>query len=117
MLCTVARARGGEIYVYVTESLMFGPRGAPHVFCCVTDKVSAVLSVLILVPNVAHVDDFCGVEEQSAIDSARSAVAELHAALNLRLKASKSAPPRDVRGGAEVLCAFGGDVDFSTTPT
>lgn len=83
LLCAFGRSPSGDICVYVPEYLMFGPRGGPHVFCRVTDKASAILAALLLVPNVAHVDDFCGVEEVLAIDSARSAVTEFHKALNL----------------------------------
>ena len=48
--------------------------------------ISAVASVLLLVPNVPHVDDMVGLEEEEAVDSARDSFIQLHQALNFRLK-------------------------------
>ena len=67
MLCTVARGRHGELRVFVPLRLLFGPRGVPHAFCRVTDMASAVAAVLLLIPNIPHVDDMCGVEEEEAL--------------------------------------------------
>ena len=53
--------------------------------------ISAVASVLLLVPNV---------EEEEAVDSARDSFIQLHQALNFRLKESKARPARDCKGGA-----------------
>ena len=72
--------------IFVPQRLLFGPRGAPHVFCRVTGMISAVASVLLLVPNVPHVDDMVGLEEEEAVDSARDSFIQLHQALNFRLK-------------------------------
>ena len=47
--------------------------------------VSAIAAVLLLIPNVPHVDDMVAVEEADAVDSARQAFLDLHAALNFRL--------------------------------
>ena len=98
--------------IFVPQRLLFGPRGAPHVFCRVTGMISAVASVLLLVPNVPHVDDMVGLEEEEAVDSARDSFIQLHQALNFRLKESKARPARDCKGGAAQLITLGGLLDF-----
>ena len=75
-LCAAARAPDSSVKIFVPQKLLFGPRGAPHVFCRVTDMVSAVASVLLLVPNVPHVDDMVAVEEAEAVDPARTSFLE-----------------------------------------
>ena len=111
-LCAAARAPDSSVRIFVPQKLLFGPRGAPHVFCRVTDMVSAVASVLLLIPNIPHVDDMVGVEEMEAVDSARASFLELHVALNLLLKPSKARPERTSPGGAKQLVALGGQLDF-----
>ena len=86
LLCATAQDNEGNIRIYVPRRLLFGPRGSPHVFCRVTDAVSAVAAVLLLIPNVPHVDDLVGVDTQDAIVSAREAFVEFHMLLNFRLK-------------------------------
>ena len=97
------------------EKLFLGPRGAPHVFCRVTDLICTVAAIIFLIPVVPHVDDMCGVEEEAAVDSARDCFVALLEALNFRLKFSKAAPPRSMQNGASHLVALGGLVDFRTT--
>ena len=111
-LCALGRAPNGEVRVFVPLKLLFGPRGGPHVFCRVTDKVAAVCSVLLLAPTAPHVDDLCGVEEEGGTTSAREAVLALHKALNLQLGQTKAVPDRNTPGGANQLIVLGGDVAF-----
>ena len=105
-LCATAKAPDSSVRIFVPQRLLFGPRGAPHVFCRVTGMISAVASVLLLVPNVPHVDDMVGLEEEEAVDSARDSFIQLHQALNFRLKESKARPARDCKGGAAQLIAL-----------
>jgi hypothetical protein len=115
LLCAAARAPDGTVKVFLPRKLLFGPRGAPHVFCRVSDLASSVAAVLLLIPNVPHVDDMVGVEEEDGVDSARSAFVAFHQALNLKLKTEKARPPRTSQGGASELIALGGLVRFNTT--
>ncbi|CAE7514877.1 unnamed protein product [Symbiodinium sp. CCMP2592] len=105
----------GSIRIYVPRRLLFGPRGSPHVFCRVTDAVSAVAAVLLLIPNVPHLDDLVGVDTQDAIVSAREAFVELHMLLNFRLKGAKARPPRDAAASASTFQALGALLSFDTT--
>ena len=75
------------------------------------------LAVLLLLPNVPHVDDISGVEEKGAVDSARDCFVELVDLLGFRLQQGKAAPPSDQRGGAVSLVALEGLVDFTTVAT
>ena len=97
-MCATAQAPDLSIRIFVPQRLLFGPWGAPHVFCRVTDMVSAVASILLLVTNVPHMDDMVAVEEVNAVDSARQAFIDLHAALNFELKPSKVRPGRAASG-------------------
>ncbi|CAE7389188.1 unnamed protein product [Symbiodinium natans] len=115
LFCATAQDKEGNIRIYVPRTLLFGPRGSPHVFCRVTDAVSAIAAVLLLIPNVPHVDDLVGVDTQDAIVSAREAFVELHELLNFRLKATKARPPRDAAGSASTFVALGALLSFDTT--
>ena len=115
LFCATAQDNKGNIRIYVPRKLLFGPRGSPHVFCRVTDAVSAIAAVLLLIPNVPHVDDLVGVDTQDAIVSAREAFVELHELLNFRLKATKARPPRDAAGSASTFVALGALLSFDTT--
>ena len=111
----MAQDNEGNIRIYVPRRLLFGPRGSPHVFCRVTDAVSAVAAVLLLIPNVPHVDDLVGVDTKDAIVSAREAFVELHMLLNFRLKGTKARPPRDAAASASTFQALGALLSFDTT--
>ena len=115
LFCATAQDNEGNIRIYVPRRLLFGPRGSPHVFCRVTDAVSAVAAVLLLIPNVPHVDDLVGVDTQDAIVSAREAFVELHMLLNFRLKGTKARPPRDAAASASTFQALGALLSFDTT--
>ena len=77
--------------------------------------VSAVASVVLLIPSVPHVDDMCGVEEAAGADSARRCFIELHELLQLQLRSDKAVPARGAIGGALQAVVLGGLVDFSTS--
>jgi hypothetical protein len=115
LLCSIARDTHGNIRVFVPSRLLFGPRGAPHVFCRVTDMLSAVAAVLLLIPNVAHVDDFVGADDAQSMSSARKCFVELCDLLNFRLKVCKARPSRQQEGGASSLIALGGLVEFESS--